>query len=67
MARNMLGGWLLDFGEGTLQRIPWPARLQKTSSSSRNRLSGQFTALSVGLYWWNTRARAGLRIGFSPG
>jgi len=65
MARNIVGRWLLEFGEGTLGpscAFPWLARFIKPSSSCWKLSSRATPASFVGSCWWSTPARVSMPL-----
>ena len=53
MARNIVGRWLLEFGEGTLQRIPLAGSVTRPSSNCLRPFCGTTPPVFVGLCLWN--------------
>ena len=66
MARNIVGRWLLEFGEGTLLRIPVAGSVTKPSSNCWKPFCGITPAAFVGLCWWNIPGRVCMPLASSP-
>ncbi len=66
MARNIVGRWLLEFGEGTLLRIPLAGSVYKTLSSCWKLSCRAVPASFAGWCLWNIRGRGCLPWVLSP-
>jgi uncharacterized membrane protein len=66
MARNIVGRWLLEFGEGTLLRIPVAGSVYKTLKQLLETFLRDNSSTFVGLCWWNIPGRVCMPLASSP-
>ena len=67
MARNIVGRWLLEFGEGTLSRIPLAGSVYKTLKQLLRPFSATTPLASVVLFSLSTHGRDCSALVLSPG
>ena len=67
MARNIVGRWLLEFGEGTLSRIPLAGSVYKTLKQLLETFSATTPPASVVLFSLSTHGRDCSALVLSPG